>query len=79
MYYSMLTIRHRSAYKPMPLSRAMLIATKRGLLGALSAVQDCAAAAWRAGDDDLAARLRDVAERLADELDYIDRQIAGLA
>jgi hypothetical protein len=57
----------------------MLIATKRGLLGALSAVQDCSAAAWRAGDDDLAARLRDIAERLADELDYIDRQIAGLA
>jgi hypothetical protein len=51
---------------------------RRGLLGALSAAEDCAAAAWRAGDDDLAVRLREIAERLADELDYIDRQISRL-
>ena len=57
----------------------MLIAMKRGLLSAHSRVQECVAAAWCAGDANLAARLRDIAERLADELDYIDRQISGPA
>jgi hypothetical protein len=60
----------------MQLARTTLIAIKSSLIGARSAVQDCAARAHRGGDQDLAERLRDVAERLADELDYVDRLLS---
>jgi hypothetical protein len=57
----------------MPLTRATLIAIKSSLISARSVVQDSAARAKRSGDVSLAERLRDIAERLADELDYVDR------
>jgi hypothetical protein len=57
----------------MPLTRTTLITIKSSLIAARSTVQDCAARAHRSGDVLLAQRLRDIAERLADELDYVDR------
>lgn len=57
---------------------ALLGVSKRLLLAARTATQDANAAATRAGDTDLAERLREIAERLADELDYVDRQIASM-
>jgi hypothetical protein len=62
----------------MPLTKPQLIAIKSALIGARSAVQDCAARAQRGGDNDLGERLRDIAERLADELDYVDRLLGRL-
>jgi len=41
-------------------------------------LQDAAARASRAGETALSYRLRDVAERLAIELDFIEGQIAKL-
>jgi hypothetical protein len=63
----------------MPLTKPHLIAIKSALIGARSAVQDCTARAHRGGDKDLAERLRDIAERLADELDYVDRLLSRRA
>jgi len=40
-------------------------------------VQDSAARAQRGDDRDLAERLRDIAERLADELDYVERLLSS--
>ncbi len=56
----------------MPLPRSFLLATKRQLIAARIAVQDCTASAWRAGDTALASRLRAIAGKLAEELDYIE-------
>ena len=58
-----------------PLPQAVLIALKRGLIAARIYVQDCAARARRGGDADLAERLRDITECIANELDYIERQM----
>ena len=60
----------------MLISKQTLITMKAALINARSLVQDSASRARRGGDFDLAERLRDIAERLADELDYIDRCIA---
>jgi hypothetical protein len=67
----------RTGVTAMPLTRAVLIAIKSSLISARSAVQDSAARAQRGGDKNLAERLRDIAERLADELDYVDRLLGS--
>jgi hypothetical protein len=59
------------------LPKTTMLALKRALISARAVVQDATATARRAGDTDLADRLRDIAERLADELDYVDRALAS--
>jgi hypothetical protein len=59
------------------LTKRDLVSIKRFLLSGRVAVQDAAAISQRAGNEDFAERLRDVNERLANELDYVDRQIGG--
>jgi hypothetical protein len=48
------------------------------MITARSAIQDAAARAQRGGDKKLAERLRDIAERIAFELDYVDRLLGKL-
>lgn len=68
---------HRYRVMP-PTRRTMLISIKSRLIGARSDVQDAAARASRAGETALGNRLRDMAERLAIELDFVEGQIARL-
>jgi hypothetical protein len=56
----------------MPLTRTTPIAIESALIGARSAAQDSAARVQRGGDVRISERLRDIAERVADELDYVD-------
>ncbi len=58
--------------------RAALISVKRSLLSARTMVQEAADYSRRAGQTDLAQRLHAIAERLADELDDLDGQLAKL-
>jgi hypothetical protein len=62
----------------MPLTRAAITEMKRQLIAARSYVQDAKAKARRGGDADLAERLHDIAERVANELDYLDMLLARL-
>jgi hypothetical protein len=54
---------------------ATLLAVKRSLIEARISVQDAGARAQRSGDAVRARRLREIAARLADELDEINRQL----
>jgi hypothetical protein len=62
------------------LDRAMvqssLLSLKRVLISARTEMQEAHALAERIGDKALAARFRDIAETLADEMDYVDSKIA---
>ena len=60
----------------MPLTRTDLSELKRQLIAARSRVQDAKAKVRRGGDADLAERLHEISERLANELDYLDRLLA---
>ncbi len=62
----------------MSLSKPMLVKMKRDLLGARITVQEAAATARRAADAGLAKRLRGIADQMANELDYLEGQIAQL-
>jgi hypothetical protein len=63
---------------PPVLPKATLLAIKRALISARAVVQDATATARRAGDTNFADRLRGIAERLADELDYVEWALANL-
>jgi hypothetical protein len=60
----------------MPPAKQQLIILKTSFISIRSIILDCAARARRSGDKDLAERLRDIAERIAFELDYVDRLLA---
>jgi hypothetical protein len=62
----------------MPTTKEHLIRLKTLMIDARSKGQECAALARRLGDKNLADRLRDVVERLAFELDYVERLLAAL-
>jgi hypothetical protein len=56
-------------------TRAELIAIKRDLISAGIPIQEAVSKAKRAKDDDLAERLGEIVELLANELYYIDQPI----
>jgi hypothetical protein len=62
----------------MPVTKQNLTAIKRLLISARIAVQEAGAQARRMGDDRLAARLRDLAVRMANELDGLDYALRQL-
>jgi hypothetical protein len=62
-----------------PTRLTVLISIKASLIAARSSAQDAASRASRAGEIGLSHRLRDIAERLAIELDFIEAQIAKLS
>jgi hypothetical protein len=61
-----------------PTRRTALISIKASIISARTHVQDAAARASQAGEAGLNGRLREMAERLAYELDFIEGQIANL-
>jgi len=62
----------------MPVTKQDLIVIKRFLISARIAVQEATAKARRMGDERLAARLRDLALRMANELDGLEYMLSQL-
>jgi hypothetical protein len=56
--------------------QSSLLSLKRVLISARTEMQEAHAVAERIGDAAMAARFRDIAETLANELDYVDSKIA---
>ncbi len=63
----------------MPLIKSTLTKMKLDLVSARALVQETAAAARRGGNLQLARRLRNLADALAVELDYIEALVAQLS